>query len=114
MTLRCLLEEVETCCRDEGLVRWSKAWEEGERNFKLEHRLNGAGKYLFCSVVTEEVKRFSFEGRGFHGGWAVLAEKLRSLGVIPSVEIRGVVSPVKARRTQNKGTVNWWNLCRGG
>ena len=105
---------METCCKDEDLVRWSKAWEEGERNFKLEHRLNGAGKYLFCSVVTEEVKRFSFEGRGFHGGWAVLAEKLRSLGVIPSVEIRGVVSPVKARRTQNEGTVNWWNLCRGG
>ena len=114
MTLRCLLEEVETCCRDEDLVRWSKAWEEGERKFKLEHWLNGAERYLFCSVVIEEVKRFLFEEKGFHGGWVVLAEKLRSLGVILSVEIRGIVSPIKARRTQNEGTVNWWNLFRGG
>lgn len=28
LSLCCLLERVETCT-DEGLVRWSKAWEEG-------------------------------------------------------------------------------------
>ena len=35
LSLCCLFERVETCCRDEGLVRWRKAWE-GRRKFKME------------------------------------------------------------------------------
>ena len=102
---------MKTCCRNKDLVRWSKAWEEGGRKFKLEHRLNGVGRFLFWSVVTEKVKRFSLiilEGRGFHGGWLVLVEKLRSLalGVIPLAEIRGLVSPLKLRNIQKEGPLS--------
>ena len=55
---------------------------------------------IFCKVVTAEAKSFSLvflEGEGNHGGWFILAEKLRSLEVVPfseekvdpSGEIRG-------------------------
>ena len=71
LSLRCLLEGVEICCRDEDLMRWSKAWEKGRRKFKLEHRSNKAGSFSFCLMVTDEAKRFLLiflERRGFHRG----------------------------------------------
>ena len=36
LSLRLLLEEVEDCCKDEDLERWSKGWVEGGRRLKLE------------------------------------------------------------------------------
>ena len=66
LSLRCLLEGVESFCRDEVLVRWCNSWEEGGRKFKLERRSNGTLRFLFCSVITKEGKRFSLifpEGR---------------------------------------------------
>ena len=77
-SLWCLLEGEEACCRDEGLERWSKGWEEGGRRFQLDRKENGAGSFLCCSVVVKEGKQFSLifpKGRGLHGGWAVLVEK---------------------------------------
>ncbi|RVW92429.1 hypothetical protein CK203_042702 [Vitis vinifera] len=91
---------VEACCKDEALERWSKGWEEGGRRFKLESHSNGAGEFWFCFVVAEEGNRFALifcEGRGLHGGWVVLAEKLQSLGFIPLVETREVASLAKVR-----------------
>ena len=93
LSLRLLLEGVEDCCRDEGLERWSKGWVEGGKRFKLERRLNEAWRFLLCFVLAEEENRFSLvfpEGRGFHGGWSILAEKLRYLGVASSAEARRV------------------------
>ena len=66
LSLCYLLEGVEACCRNEDLERWSKGWVEEGRRFKLERRLNGAGRFLLCSVVVEGAKRFSLvflEGR---------------------------------------------------
>ena len=100
MSFRCLLEGVEFFCRDEVLVRWHKYWEEGGRKFKLERCSNEVGRFLFCIFVTEEAKRFSLifpEGRGHLGGWVVLVEKLRSLGVIPSSEVKELGSSVEVK-----------------
>ena len=98
LSLRCLLEGVEACCKDESLERWSNDWEEGGRRFKLEHRANGVGSFLFCSVVAKEGKYFLLlfsKGRDIFGGCFVLAEKLWSLGVVPPTKTRSVISPAK-------------------
>ena len=87
---------------------WSNVWKEGGRRFKLECRSNGAGRFLFCSVVTEEAKRFLLifpKERGFQRGWSMLVKKLRVLGVLPLAEYRGVFSPAEARSILKEGTV---------
>lgn len=71
MSLHRLLARVESCYKDEDLVGRSSEWEEEGRKFKLECRSNKAGRFLFCSVVTEEAKRFSLifhEERGTSKG----------------------------------------------
>ncbi|XP_034675236.1 uncharacterized protein LOC117906349 [Vitis riparia] len=79
----------------------------GGRKFKLERRLNKSGRFLFCPIVAEGAKRSSLiflEGRDLHRGWFVLAEKLCHLGVVPSTEVRKVVSLAKVRSTPRELT----------
>ncbi|RVW27807.1 hypothetical protein CK203_102620 [Vitis vinifera] len=69
-----------------GKNPFRKLWSEGDREYSLELRNNRAGRFLFCIVRDVGNKRFSLafpEGRGFVGGWKILASKLRSLGVSP-------------------------------
>nr|CAN62978.1 hypothetical protein VITISV_029504 [Vitis vinifera] len=47
-SLRCLLDGVETCCREPNNRGWAIGWEEGNRKYKLERRLNVAGRF-FCT-----------------------------------------------------------------
>ncbi|RVX09331.1 hypothetical protein CK203_015357 [Vitis vinifera] len=50
-------------------------------------------KIRLCSVVDVEAKRFCLvfrEGKGVIGGWAILAEKLRALGIVTKKEDKGV------------------------
>ncbi|KAL6331982.1 hypothetical protein AAG906_020335 [Vitis piasezkii] len=92
-SLRKLLECFEECCREEKKGRLVKVWEEEGRKFRLERRVNGAGRYVLCSVVDVEAKRFCLvfpEGKGVIGGWAILAEKLRALGIVTKKEDKGV------------------------
>ena len=56
-SLRCLLDGVEACCRENGNRRWFLDWEEGRRKYKLECRSNEVGR-LLCSVRDLETKRF--------------------------------------------------------
>lgn len=82
LSLGRLLDGVEECCREERARRFVKSWEDEGRKFKLERHVNEAGKFVLCSVIDLEAKRFCLvfpEGKGFIGGWATLAEKLRSL-----------------------------------
>ncbi|RVW86554.1 hypothetical protein CK203_045694 [Vitis vinifera] len=68
-----------------------KVWEEEGRKFKLERRVNGAGRYVLCSVVDVETKGFCLvfrQGKGLLEGWAILAEKLRALGVVTQEEVK--------------------------
>ena len=72
----------------------------GGRKFKLERRLNGVGRFIFCFVIMIKAKRFTLifpKGRGFHGGWSILTEKLYLLGVVPTSEARRVVFPIEKR-----------------
>ncbi|RVW55705.1 hypothetical protein CK203_085215 [Vitis vinifera] len=66
-SLRCLLDGVETCCREPNNRGWAIGWEEGIRKYKLERRLNVAGSFILCSVRDSESKKFSLifpEGKG--------------------------------------------------
>ena len=91
LSLRKLLEGFEGCCREEKEGRMVKVWEEEGRKFRLERRVNGAGRYVLCSVVDVETKGFCFvfrQGKGLLEGWAILAEKLRALGVVTQEEVK--------------------------
>ena len=62
----------------------SKSWEEQGRKFRLECHSNEAGWFLLCSVKDLEAKRFCLvfpKGKFLVGGWFLLAQKLRALGV---------------------------------
>lgn len=112
--LRSLLGGVEACCREEKFGKVIKTWVEGRRKFRLELRANEAGRYILCSVRDLEAKRFSLvfpEGRGLIGGWVLLAEKLRSLGIYLPVEYKvgvGMVGAKEGRRDEEteKGEEN--------
>ena len=70
-SLRKLLEGLEECCKEEKKGRLVKVWKEEGRKFKLERRENGAGRYILCSIVDVETKRFCLvfpEGKGLLGG----------------------------------------------
>ena len=85
-----LLRGVEECCRTFDPASRTLAWWENGRYFRLESKVNKAGRFLLCSVTDGEGKKhwlmFS-EGRGIIKGWCLLAEKIRGLGFKPRVEI---------------------------
>lgn len=83
VSLRCLLEGVEACCREKELLVCNKVWRDNGRA-KLERCANGVGRFILCLVYDVEAKRFIvifLEGRGLLRGWSILASKLGSLGV---------------------------------
>ena len=93
VSLSRLLVGIETCCRGRDDRGWSLAWEEG-RKYRLERRSNEVGRFLLCSVRDLEAKRFCLifpEGKGLSGGWNILVEKLREVGVVP---IGGLKNPL--------------------
>ena len=71
LSLQLLLERVEDYCKDKDLERWNKDWVEGGRRFKLERHSNEVGKFLLCSVVVEEEKRFSLVFRERRVSWGM-------------------------------------------
>ena len=102
LSLCCLMEGVEARCKGEFAKRFVKSWEDGGRKFRLECHANEAGKFILCSVVDSEAKKYCLvfpEGKGILGGWATLAEKLRSLRVMTREEPKGVLD---SNRTESK------------
>ena len=78
-----LLWGVEEVCRVFDPASSTLAWKENGRSFKLESKLNKAGRFLLCSVTDGEGKKHWLvfpEGRGIRSGWGILAEKIRGLG----------------------------------
>ena len=66
-------------------------WEEDGRKFKVEIRENEAGRYILCSIIDVESKRFCLvvpEGKGLLGGWVLFAKKLRDLGVVMQEKVK--------------------------
>ena len=92
-------EGLEECCREEKKGSLVKVWEEKGRKFRLERRVNGAGRYVLCSVVDVETKGFCLvfrQGKGLLEGWAILAEKLRALGVVTQAEAKSKATASQA------------------
>ena len=61
----------------------------------MESRSNEAGRFLLCSIRDLEAKRFCLifpEGKGLSGGWNILAEKLRAVGVVPTGGLKNPLS----------------------
>ena len=68
----------------------------------MERRVNGAGRFVLCSIVDLEAKRFCLvfiEGMGLLGGSAILAEKLQALGVVTQAKAK---TKAAASRTDSK------------
>ena len=78
-----LLRGVEDSCRTFDPASRALAWWENGRFFRLESKVNKAGRFLLCSVSDGEGKKHWLvfpEGMGFIKGWCLLAEKIRGLG----------------------------------
>lgn len=58
LSLHYLLEGVKAYYRGEVVASWNMSWEEGTRKFKLEQHSNEVGRFLLCSILTKEAKRF--------------------------------------------------------
>ena len=101
-----LLEGVESYCKQEVEGKFAKRWEENGRRFCLEKKENGVGNYMLCSVMDLEAKKLCLvfpEGRGLIKGWVLLAEELRFLGVIFTLEgknttLKGLVVGVEKKK----------------
>ena len=84
-------------------------WRENGRFFRLERKENQDGRFLLCSVKDVEGKKhrlFFPEGRGFVNGWALLAEKLRGMGLKRKEEIPLTISkavPTKEEEKERNG-----------
>ena len=105
LSLCCLLEGVEACCRGVIVQGFVKSWEDGGKKFKLESHANEVGRFLLCSMVDSESKRYCLvflEGKGILGGWVLLAEKLRFLGVLTWDEPRGTTAFYGTGRTDGE------------
>ena len=50
VSLECLLQGVEECCRVEIPRSFANNWEEEGRKYRLEQHTNGANCFLLCSV----------------------------------------------------------------
>ncbi|RVW59255.1 hypothetical protein CK203_113493 [Vitis vinifera] len=62
---------------------WAREWKENGRMYSLSRDYNRGGCFLRLGVVDLEGKRFSVyipRGKGEKGGWASMADTLRSLG----------------------------------
>ena len=117
-SLRCLLEGVETCCREVGDQRWVIEWMEENRKFRMERRLNKAGRFILCSVRDIEAKRHSIifpEGKDQASGWNSLAVRLRGLGVVSSEGLKFTNVPEDSLKPKGVLKVQWkekgWKRC---
>ena len=104
LSLCCLLEGVEACCRGVIVQGFVKSWEDGGKKFKLESHANEVGRFLLCSMVDSESKRYLVfpEEKGILGGWVLLAEKLCFLGVLTWDEPRETTAFYGTGRTDGE------------
>ena len=100
-----LLTGLEDCARATRDSSWENVWEEDGRRYKMEKGSNQSGVFIRCSVRDYGGKRFNLmfpEGNGIVGGWRILAEKLRRLGVKSSEEIQREEKVEKTQREEKQ------------
>ena len=102
-----LLMGLEDCARATRVSSWKNLWEEDGRRYKMEKGSNQSGVFIRCSVRDYGGKSFNLifpEGNGIVGGWRILAEKLRQLGVRSSEEIQMEEKVEKTQREEKQTT----------
>ena len=89
-----MLKCIEQCCREGGNAKRFFEWKEKGRYYRVENNRNEASKYLSSVIDGEDKKHKNFipEGRRLRliGGWHLLVEKLRELGIKGTEEGRKV------------------------
>ena len=98
-----LLSGLEDCGRANRVSVWENVWEEDGRRYKMEKGSNHSGVFIRCSVRDIGGKYYNLmfpEGNGIVGGWRILAEKMRQLGVRSSDEIQREEKAVKTEEKQ--------------
>ena len=84
-----LLMGLEAYVKAPSVPVWGNVWEEEGRRYIMEKGSNQVGGFIRCSVRDLGGKSYNLmfpEGKGVVGGWRILAEKLRQLGVRSSEE----------------------------
>ena len=102
-----LLMGLEDCARATRVSVWKNLWEEDGRRYKMEKGSNQSGVFIRCSVRDYGGKSFNLmfpEGNGIVGGWRILADKLRQLGVRSSEEIQMEEKTEKTQREEKQTT----------
>ena len=106
-SLSCLLSGLEDCCRATRVSVWENVWEEDGRRYEMEKGSNQSGVFIRCSVRDYGGKIYILmfpEGNGLIGGWKILAEKMRQLGVRSSDEIQREEKVKKTKREEKQRT----------
>ena len=102
-----LLTGLEDCGRATRVSSWENVWEEDGRRYKMEKGSNQAGVFIRCSVRDYGGKNYNLmfpEVNGIVGGWRILAEKMRQLGVRSSDEIQREEKAEKTQREEKQRT----------
>ena len=102
-----LLSGLEDCGRATRVSVWENVWEEDGRRYKMEKGSNQSGVFIRCSVRDYGGKNYNLmfpEGNGIVGGWKILAEKMRQLGVRSSDEIQREEKAEKTQREEKQRT----------
>ena len=105
-----LLTGLEDCVRATRDSIWENVWEEDGRRYKMEKGSNQASVFIRCSVRDFGGKSYNLmfpEGKGIVGGWRILAEKLRQLGVRSSEEIQREEKAEKMQRKEKQRTTKF-------
>ena len=102
-----LLTSLEDCVWATRDSTWENVWEEDGRRYRMEKGSNQAGVFIRCSVRDCGGKSYNLmfpEGNGIVGGWRILAEKLRQVGVRSSEEIQREEKAEKTQREERQRT----------
>ena len=100
-----LLSGLEDCCRATRVSAWENVWEEDGRRYKMEKGSNQSRVFIRCSVRDYGGKNYILmfpEGNDLVGGWKILAEKMRQLGVRSSDEIQREEKVEKTKREEKQ------------
>ena len=96
---------LEAYVRTSSVPVWGNVWEEEGKRYKVEKGSNQAGAFIRYSVRDLEGKSYNLmfpERKGVVGGWRILAEKLRQLGVRSSEEAQREEKSEKMQREEKQ------------
>ena len=110
-----LLVGLEACARASRLSIWVNFWEEEGRSYRMERGSNQERGFICCSVrdLGEKSYNLTFlEGKNLAGGWKILAEKLRKLGVRSGEEAQWEEKHEKPQREEKQRKTSTKSLPR--